>query len=269
MSKSRTRKPPTAQDIINEQKAMAERQREPAPPPAKAATNSVLIPAATHQPSVETIGGLEKYAKTGAPSWFGDLLKHDGKTGVWSAGAQGHEIDKGRILVAVIPEMLAGHMLWRNGELADQSWMPAAKFDPREHRAALGDHDVGLWPKDEGGNPVDPWREAVMLPLIDPNTRAEFTFSASSFGGVRACKQLASTYVKQIAAAPETTQGCLPVVALGTQPYKHSDKKRGTIYNPVFEGIDWVRASDLLLPPDPGEGEELPPADDTPLPLAG
>jgi hypothetical protein len=101
--------------------------------------------------------------------------------------------------------------------------------------------------------------------MIDPNTRAEFTFSSSSYGGVKACKQLVRTYTKQLEVASETTRGCLPVIALGSDSYKHTDKKGGTIFNPVLEGIDWIRASDLLLPPNPGEGEEPPPDDGNPL----
>ena len=110
-----------------------------------------------------------------------------------------------------------------------------------------------------------------MLPMVDPATREEFTFSSSSVGGVRATKRLASTFVKQMKAAPETTRGCLPVVALSSGSYQHDDKKRGTIYYPVFEGMDWVRASDLLLPPEPDLDSEPPPDDGIPelgLPLA-
>ena len=227
----------------------------------KSATGSALIPAATRALSTDDVEGLAGYAKTGAPTWFGDLLKFNGKSGDWSFGAQGLPMEDGQILVAVVPEMLAGHMLWKDGELADQAWMPAFKFNPRGHRATLGDQDQELWPCDENGQPTDPWKEAVMLPMIDPNTRAEYTFSSSSVGGVRAAKRLADTYVKQMKAAPETTKGCLPVIALGSDSYKHSDKKRGTIHNPVFEGVDWIRASDLLLPREPGSDSEPPPND--------
>jgi hypothetical protein len=232
----------------------------------ESARGSALILAAATLPSAEILDGLERYAKTGAPAWFGDLLKFNGKTGEYTAGSQGLPIDKGRVLVAVVNETIAGHVLWKDGELADQSWLPVAQFDPREHRATLGDQDKALWPRNEDGDPQDPWKEAVMLPMVDPNTRAEFTFSSSSFGGVRACKRLVDAYRKQIAAAPETTKGCLPVIALGVSSYKHDDKKRGTIFNPVFEGLDWIRASDLLLPPDPGEKQEPPPdAGEVPL----
>jgi hypothetical protein len=228
--------------------------------------SSALIPAAARLPSNEELEGLGSYAKTGAPCWFGDLLKCNGKDGKWSAGSQNLPIEQGRLLVAIVPEMIAGHVLWKDGELADQSWMTASKFNARERRATLGDLDEDLWPKNEKGQPIDPWREAVMLPMIDPDTHAEFTFSSSSVGGVRAAKRLADAYIKQMRAAPETTRGCLPLVALSSNSYQHDDRKRGTIYNPVFEGVDWVRASDLFLPREPGSDREPPPDDGAPEP---
>jgi hypothetical protein len=231
-------------------------------------TNSTLIPAATRLPSCEELEGLDNYAKTGGPGWFGERLKCNGKTGEWSVGPEGLPIEQGRLLVAIVSEMFAGHMLFKDGELADQAWMPASKFSPREHRATLGDQDKELWSTDDRGEPVDPWKEAVMLPMIDPATREEFTFSSSSIGGVRAAKRLADMYIKQMRAAPETTRGCAPLVALSSSSYRHDHKKRGTIYNPVFEGIDWVRASDLLLPREPGSDSEPPPdAPEAEIPL--
>jgi len=142
----------------------------------KPVAGSALVPAASHLPSTDQIDGLGKYAKTGAPQWIGDLLKFNGKTGEYTAGSQELPINKGHILVAAVTEMLAGGVLWKNGELADQIWMPASQFDWRAVRSTLPDQDRALWPKDEGGNSVDPWKEAVMLPMIDPNTFAEYTF---------------------------------------------------------------------------------------------
>jgi hypothetical protein len=231
---------------------------------------NALIPAANRDVSDEAIDGLNNYGKTGAPAWFGDLLKFNGKTGLWTYGKDSLPIEDGRVLAAIVPEALAGHVLFEDGELVDQDWQPAFQFNPREHRTTFGYTDQSLWSKDEKGKPVDPVKEAVMLPMVDPATREEFTFSSFSIGGVRAAKRLATTYVKQIKAAPETTKGCLPVVALGSDSYPHPDKKRGTIYNPIFEGREWMRASDLLLPPEPGENGE-PPDYDTPdpqIPLA-
>ena len=104
-----------------------------------------------------------------------------------------------------------------------------------------------------------------MLPMIDPTTGAEYTFSSISVGGVRAAKRLAVTYIKQTRAAPETTRGCVPLVALSSSSYQHEDRKRGTIYNPLFEGVDRIRASDLLLQREPGS-DEPPPDDGAPEP---
>jgi hypothetical protein len=232
----------------------------------KTAGGSALVPAASRLPSTDQVDGLAKYAKTGAPQWIGDLLKFNGKTGEYTAGSQELPINKGHVFVAAVTEMLAGGVLWKNGELADQIWMPAPQFDWREVRKTLPDQDRALWPKNEDGYAVDPWREAVMLPMIDPNTFAEFTFSSSSVGGVRAAKRLANTYCKQLAAASETTRGCWPVVALQASSYLHEDRKRGKIWNPEFEGLDYIRASDLLLPKNPGEGQEPPPDDGAPNP---
>jgi hypothetical protein len=81
------------------------------------------------------------------------------------------------------------------------------------------------------------------LPLKNLKTGAAYTYSTSSVGGTRAVKHLVATYAWQIRAAPETTANHLPVVELGVRSYKHSDRKRGTIFNPVLTGIDWVPAS--------------------------
>ena|SRR5262245_24649058 len=93
------------------------------------------------------------------------------------------------------------------------------------------------------GSPRIPGARA---PLKDLKTGAEYTYSTSSVGGTRAVKHLVATYAWQLRAAPETTTGHLPVVEIGARSYKHADRKRGTIYNPIFVGVDWVPASAVL-----------------------
>ena len=203
---------------------------------------SLIIP--TSNLPANSIEKFDDYAATGGPGWYGELLKFSGKTGIWSYGPQNIELKKGTRLVAIVPEMLAGYVLWRDGELADQAFKSIG-HDLRALRAALGETDRSLWLTDDDGRAIDPYKEAAMLPMKNPETGAEYTYSTSSVGGVRACKKLVSNFVKQIKAAPETTAGCLPVVELGVQSYQHPDRKRGTIFNPVLSGIDWVRASEI------------------------
>jgi hypothetical protein len=139
--------------------------------------------------------------------------------------------------------MVAGYVKWSDGELVEQALVPITEYDPRALRASLGDTDRSQWAKGDNGEPEDPWKEAAYLPMKNLKTGAEYTYSTSSVGGTRAIKKLVGTYVWQIRAAPETTTNHLPVVELGARSYKHSDRKRGTIFNPVLTGVDWVHAS--------------------------
>lgn len=202
--------------------------------------------------SPTALAALDKYARS-AGDFYGDLLKFSGKVGAWTAGPQSTEIALGTPLVAIIPAMLVGFLKWTGGELAGQELVPlTADYEPRALRAMLGDDDREKWPLSEDGQPEDPWKECAYLPMKNLETGAEFTYSTSSLGGVRAIKHLVGAYSKQLQAAPQTTTGHLPVVELGARSYQHSDRKRGTIHNPVLTGVDWVHASrvtDKVAPP--------------------
>jgi hypothetical protein len=47
---------------------------------------------------------------------------------------------------------------------------------------------------------------------------------------------------------------------LGARSYKHPDRKRGTIFNPVLTGVDWVPASAVADKGDDGQGEMFAPS---------
>jgi hypothetical protein len=226
-------------------------------------TDHQSLTIATNNLPAHSIEKFDDYAATGGPSWYGELLKFSGKTGIWSYGPQNVELKKGTTLVAIVPAMLAGYVKWCDGELVDQVLKNIEGLDLRTLRTTLDETDRSLWPTDEDGRPVDPWKEAAMLPMKNPETGAEYTYSTSSVGGVRCCKKLVGAFVKQIKAAPETTAGCLPVVELGVQSYQDTDRKRGTIFNPVLLGIDWARASDIAaLSPPLGEPPDEPQFED-------
>ena len=147
----------------------------------------------------------------------------------------------GTELVAIVPELVAGYVKWVDGTLAEEVLRPITEdYDPKALRASLGDVDPAQWPRGEDGRAHDPWKEAAYLPMKDLKTGAKYTFATSSIGGTRVVKHLCGQYAWQLRAAPETTAGHLPVVQLGARSYKHADRKRGTIYNPTFTGVDWV-----------------------------
>jgi hypothetical protein len=162
-------------------------------------------------------------------------------------------------LVAIVPEMLVGHVKWVDGELRDQAMVPLAPdFDPKAHRATLDETDRSLWKPDDDDKPKVPWAEAALLPMIHPNTGAKYTYSTSSVGGVTCCKRLVGAYSAQLRAAPQTTTGHLPLVELGGRSYKHPDKKRGTIFSPTLEIVDWLNADEVRnadLGPEPKQAE--------------
>jgi hypothetical protein len=221
-------------------------------------TNTAIVPAPPTMPAAR-LDALEKYGRS-AGNLFGDLLKFSGKTGQWNAGAQGVEIPIGTQLAAIVPEMLAGFVKWQGGELVDQVMQPITEsYDPKALRASLGDTDQDQWPKGDDGRLEDPWKEAALLPLKNPKSGAAYTYSTSSLGGVRAVKRLVAVYSWQLRSAPATTAGHLPVVELGASSYRHDDRKRGTIFNPVLTGADWVPASAVT---DKSAGQaEIPLAD--------
>jgi hypothetical protein len=220
---------------------------------------SAPVPLAQTTPSTQ-LTALERYGRSGG-DLYGDLLKFSGKTGTWTAGAQGIEIPIGTRLAAIVPEMLAGYVKWLNGELVEQALIPVTEaYDPKALRGSLGDTDHNQWPRAEDGQPEDPWKEAAYLPLKNLKTGAQYTYSTSSLGGCRAVKKLVATYAWQIRAAPETTANHLPVVELGARSYKHTDRKRGTIFNPVLTGVDWVPASAVADRGEDGQGEMFAPS---------
>src|SRR5262249_10335259 len=216
-------------------------------------SETTLVPVPQITPPA--LAAFEKYGRSGG-DLYGDLLKFSGKTGAWTAGAQGIEIPLGTRLVALVPGMLAGFVRWEGGELVEQAMQPITEtYDPKALRASLGDTDRDHWPKNEEGQCEDPWREAALLPMQSLKTGAKYTYSTSSVGGTRALKPLVAAYAWQLRAAPETTAGHLPVVELGARSYKHADRKRGTIFNPVLTGIDWVPASAVADKGDERQGD--------------
>ena len=166
---------------------------------------------------------------------IGDLLKFS--KGEWLAGRDGEELAEGTELVAGCDQLLIGWIKWHDfkpveylmGRLAD-GFMPAKRSD-------LDEQDEINWPRDEStGLPRDPWQLSNSMVLMDPGTRQLYTFAAASKGAIGAMGKLMGSYGKHVRQAPDQ----LPIVALLSDSYKHSNKAFGKIHFPVLKVTSWT-----------------------------
>src|SRR5262245_4457767 len=108
-----------------------------------------LIPAASTMPAA-TADAFAKYGRSGGGGLYGDLLRHSGRTGTWSAGPQSVEVPAGTRLVAIVSGMLGGYVRWEGGEIAAQEMRPVSEgCDLLALREELGDTDQSRWPRDD------------------------------------------------------------------------------------------------------------------------
>jgi hypothetical protein len=194
--------------------------------------------------------GLEKYASDSG-SYLGDLLKVSGRDGTISFGAQATEMKPGGKFAALLGEAKVGFIEWEEGTPVDQAWMRLADLtderDLRALRTSLGNTDPADWEEQElNGKPKDPFRESVMLPLVELRSGRLFTFSSSSSGGVRAVKRLVKNALIHLRAVPEAERNHVPVIELGVGSYTSRNKQVGQIFFPVFEVEDWMSPEEVL-----------------------
>jgi hypothetical protein len=158
--------------------------------------------------------------------------------GVFVFGIDEAELALGTELVPNMTEVRIGWLRWKNGEVVEENM--AAWAVGHAYREDLGDLDRDLWEIDDNGKPIDPYSETATLPLKNPRTGEEFTFSTSSTGGRQAVAKLVYAWRHGV------TQGKsgLPVIALGSDTYKH--KKFGPVHFPVFKIVRWEDEDDLI-----------------------
>ena len=102
--------------------------------------------------------------------------------GVFVFGIDEAELALGTELVPNMTEVRIGWLKWKGGEVVEENM--AAWAVGHAYREALGDLDRSLWEIDDSGKPIDPYSETATLPLKNPQTGEEFTFSTSSTGGL-------------------------------------------------------------------------------------
>jgi hypothetical protein len=192
--------------------------------------------------AVAVQGGYDPYAAYGQEAASsGAFLKFS--KGEWLLGQNDDEVTLGRRLVANMADLSIGWIRWADGKPVDRKMGLLAQGHKTEARDALGYTDQTLWEIDTAsGKPKDPWNFTNELPMADPTTGEQMTFSASSKGGIGAVGNLCKAYGKEY----RQRDGFVPVIELGRDSYKHAEY--GKTYVPVLTIADWVANGSVPAP---------------------
>lgn len=204
-----------------------------------------------HGGALAVQGGYDPYAAYGqeAASGSGDFLKFS--KGEYLKGQNDDEVAIGTRLAANMAELSIGWIRWEDGKPAERRMGLLAQGHKPEARDSLGYTDQSQWEEDENGKPKDPWNFTNELPLANPETGEQMTFSASSKGGIGAIGNLCKAYGREYRAR----EGQVPIIELQRDSYKH--KVYGKTYVPLIPIVDWVDNGTI---PEPAKDEEEEPA---------
>ncbi len=133
---------------------------------------------------------------------------------------------------------------WQGSKPVETLITTTGSMHPR--REELGDLDPADWEDGLDGRPVDPWRDARNLYLIDAKTAEEFTFVTSSFGGRSAIASLA----RQIGTVRKYHARATPIIELASEKMK---TRFGVKPKPLFRVIDWRGVEEKPANPSPAE----------------
>lgn len=192
--------------------------------------------------AVATNAGYDPFAAYGQEAAQGGAFLKFSK-GEWLLGQDEKEVDLGRKLVASMEDMSIGWIRWDDGKPAERRLGLLSQGFKPEPRDALGYTDQSLWDTDENDKPKDPWNFTNEIPMADPETGEQMTFSASSKGGIGCIGNLCKAYGRERAARA----GLVPVLELGRDSYMHPIYKK--TYVPVLTIVSWMENSGVPAAP--------------------
>jgi hypothetical protein len=111
---------------------------------------------------------FESYAASDPGLQFGNLIKHNGRTGGWSIGKGNDPVELGARYVVVYEAALVGFTKWIDGRPDHALVALSSGPDLRALRETLGDLDQSRWARSTKGKPQDPWKDSVVMPFVDP-----------------------------------------------------------------------------------------------------
>jgi hypothetical protein len=249
MTTQTQRKPPTVEQILDNQTKQAERELQRSALPAVAKSTAIATPDARtaiqrwqdDNAPMATVGSRLKFAKGQYVSEDDSLI--------------GDDID----FIALVDQMMVGHRRFRGpGEPPDQ--VIGNPYDgfiapPRE---SLGDNDPAQWELGLDGKPVDPWQPTAFVVLQRVDNGEMFTFTTSSVTGRKAVGNLSRHYDRLQKTNPDT----YPVVRLKVSGFQHRDQRVGWVPTPVFAVVGRT-PKDSAAKPDTSVAADM--SDDIPF----
>jgi len=111
-------------------------------------------------------------------------------------------------------------------------------------RTDLGDTDKSLWPKGLNGEPVDPWKSQVLLPLKELDGDRLYIFQTMSLTGLRAVASLISECRQMAKRDPDN----YPVIELAVGAFEHRNPQIGTVKKPSFKIVGKASRDGIAAP---------------------
>jgi hypothetical protein len=238
----------TTEDVLQEQKANAEKARAEARSPVGntavvRATDNALTADDTN-PWIEVGAELDKYV--GAP-----FLKFS-KQGEFAINDV-EIIPDGTRCIAHTDDTELGWQKWQDNRPVERRvGRIADKFIPPQ-RAELGDTDERQWELQDDGKRRDPWQFVMTVPITRMDTGETYLFTASSKGGLACVGKLVRAHGRRVQG--EKVPG-KPVVELKADFYKH--RTYGRINVPAMPIVNWTGANGKPLSTADDLRDEIP-----------
>ena len=214
--------PRSSKQVLAEQAAQADRERNATPThlPAVSGTALPVAPDAARQHLLNEV----------APSGIvGRLVKFDGKEGRFLFVDNDETIDAAEDFVVLCDETLVTYVKFQpNGPPLREGGLLYAPGFVLPKRENLGDIDPRKWEVGLSGKPEDPWKLEMSLVLKRPATQELLTFSTMNKTGRRAVGGLLRHYDRLQRSSP----GSFPVVRL--KPGGYDSDQFGWVPTPTF-----------------------------------
>jgi hypothetical protein len=251
------RRPPTPEEITAQQRIDAARLKQQKTDTARAAQQQKAAPAravavkpAAPPPAPAAVDNRtpqEKYLDEIAPASFpGQLIKYDGKQGVFVLTSDGEPIDTDRDFVVLADETLIGFIRFSGEENVPPERVQGLLYSGfvMPDRATLSDPDEAEWPIGLSGAPTDPWLHQIALVLEDRRTADVFTFATTSETGRRACGNLLKHFERLKRNHPDD----YPLVRLKSGGFNSKKPGVGWVHVPTFSVIGRAPKASAAVP---------------------